>query len=176
LYRETHKTFAGYIEDVWGLKVRQAYRLMAHHETLRAINGIDPNRNDPDHFVITAPESHTRPFYSLPLETRGPAWQEAVETAPKGVLTAKHANRVASEWKVRLGLAKEPAATEEPEAMRPSTPEKPASEEHGETLERVDWLLARIGTPDSVEAAEVKLDLEKWRDRLVELERMHSAR
>lgn len=187
LYRDTHDTFALYIEDVWGMKVRQAYRLMAHHETLRAINGIDPNRNDPDRFMITAPESHTRPFYSLPLETRGMAWQEALATAPKGVLTGKHATRVANEWKVRLGLASGLAPVErpveQPETASPARPPRVRREQIGPivdtTVKTVRLLVDVIGTPDSSEAAEVSLALElieKYRDHLDKMERMHSGR
>ncbi len=86
LYRNTHGTFEEYLQGQWGLNRRRGYELMAAADVVNVINlsQIDPPQT----------ESHTKPLTRLASDQRAAAWQEAVETAPNGKVTAAHVAEV----------------------------------------------------------------------------------
>ncbi len=82
LYREDHSTFEDYCQERWGMTRRHANRLIEASEVIDNLGPIGP--------ILPATESQARPLTQLPAEQQGPAWQEAVETAPNNKPTAAH--------------------------------------------------------------------------------------
>lgn len=82
LYRGTHGTFEAYCQDRWHLERRRAYQLMdaaVVTENVKNFTQIPP-----------ATESQTIPLSKLPPDKQREAWQQAVDTAPDGKVTAAH--------------------------------------------------------------------------------------
>jgi phage N-6-adenine-methyltransferase len=87
LYRETYKTFEDYCRERWSLERRHAYRLM---DAAAAVANVSLGTQiDPPQY-----EKHARPLTGLSPDAQIAAWQEAVETAPNGKVTAAHVAEV----------------------------------------------------------------------------------
>lgn len=86
LYRETHGTFEDYCKDRWDFSRGHAYRLM---DSATIINTVSPIGD-----ILPATESQTRPLAKLDPQKQREVWQKAVETAPKGKITARHVEKV----------------------------------------------------------------------------------
>lgn len=91
LYRLTHGTFEDYCEDRWNLKRRAAYRLI---EAAGVVENVS-------NWTQTLPtnEAQTRPLAQLPAAQQPEVWQEAVETAPAGKITAAHVERTVERFR-----------------------------------------------------------------------------
>ncbi len=85
LYRQLHKTFEDYCKDKWGMARNYANKLVAACEVVDNLGTFVPK---------PANEAQARPLTPLPPEQQQEAWREAVETAPKGKVTAKHVAEV----------------------------------------------------------------------------------
>ena len=87
LYRNTHGTFEDYCREQWGMARRTAYQFIEAAtvvENVRNCAQIEPPIN----------EAQTRPLTGLPPSEQIAVWQEAVETAPNGKVTAAHVAEV----------------------------------------------------------------------------------
>lgn len=103
LYRETDATFEAYCKRRWGFTDRRARQLMDSAQVARAINaGTDTFEEYVERktgtVVPVANEAQARALAPV-LRESGPeavreAWQEAVETAPEGRVTAAHVEAV----------------------------------------------------------------------------------
>jgi phage N-6-adenine-methyltransferase len=96
LYRTAFDTFEDYCRQRWGLKRQRAYELIDAATVvgnLSEISDIQPAR-----------ESHAAPLAALPPETQRVVWQQAVETAPNGKVTAAHVQSVVDEYKAPIVL------------------------------------------------------------------------
>jgi hypothetical protein len=91
LYRTTHPTFEDYCREKWGLKRQRAYQLIE-------AAGITANVSQ---ICDTPPqrESHAAPLAVLPAADQPVVWQEAVETAPEGRITAAHVERTVERFR-----------------------------------------------------------------------------
>jgi hypothetical protein len=127
LYRGTHKTFDAYCRDRWKIAKSRAYQLIAAAETIEAISTVVD--------VVPANERQARPLVDLPKEDRPAAWQEAVETAPEGGVTAEHVAEVVAKRNTpvdhvaTLGKLREIAGdaydSDEPAEVEPVEPKPP---------------------------------------------------
>ena len=90
LYRETHKTFEDYCRDRWDMKRDYAYKMIASSNVYKNLD-VDNCIHKP--FT----ESQARPLTKLEPEQQVEAWQQAVETAPDGKVTAKHVKEVVNQ-------------------------------------------------------------------------------
>jgi len=87
LYQETgYATFEDYCRDRWDFSRFYAHRLIAAAEVVNAL----PIGNTPP----PVNEAQVRELAKAPEEVRGAVWQEAIETAPEGKVTAGHVQRV----------------------------------------------------------------------------------
>jgi hypothetical protein len=86
LYQETHRTFEAYCKERWGMSRPRAYQLIEAAEVTGRMSTVV---DKPTH------ESQVRPLTALPEEKQAAAWQEAVDTAPEGRVTARHTQGVA---------------------------------------------------------------------------------
>jgi hypothetical protein len=87
LYQQKgYKTFEQYCRERFQLERRHAYRLMDAAEVVENVSNWTQ--------IVPATESQARPLTSLPREEQPAAWQEAVETAPNGKVTAAHVQEV----------------------------------------------------------------------------------
>ena len=86
LYRDTHGTFEEYCQERWGISRPRAYQFIEAAETVGLLSTM----------VDTPPSSErqARPLTRLEPEEQIAAWQEAVETAPNGKVTAAHVAEV----------------------------------------------------------------------------------
>lgn len=75
----------------FGYKQSHVYRLLEAAQVERNISPM--GENDP------MPERQLRPLAALPPETQRTAWQQAVETAPNGKVTAAHVQSVVDEYR-----------------------------------------------------------------------------
>ena len=85
LYREEHKTFEAYCDRRWGWSKTQCNRVIASSSVVSNLTPIG---------VVPQSESVARPLTKLPADEQAGAWSEAVKTAPKGKVTAKHVEKV----------------------------------------------------------------------------------
>ena len=81
LYRAEHPTFEAYCRERWGMARRQADRLIEAAEVMEDLRPMG---------LIPANERQARPLAAVPPAERAEVWQEAVETAPNGKVTAAH--------------------------------------------------------------------------------------
>ena len=88
LYRGTHGTFEDYCRDTWGFVQQHATRLIRAAEVIRNI------QSEPIGSLFPTTESQARPLTRLEPAEQVAAWQEAVETAPNGKVTAAHVAEV----------------------------------------------------------------------------------
>ncbi len=86
LYRLSHGTFEEYCRDRWGFARNYANKMIAAAEVVTGLGTIVP--------TLPATESQARPLTSLPPDEQIAAWQEAVDTAPNGKVTAAHVAEV----------------------------------------------------------------------------------
>lgn len=86
LYRAMHRTFETYCRDRWGMAASRARQLIAAANVVRDLETVTT--------VTPANERVARCLAPLPPEQRAEVWREAVETAPGGVVTAAHVERV----------------------------------------------------------------------------------
>ncbi len=122
LYREQYALFEDYCQERWGFSRYYAHRLEAAAEVAADIQvpkgdgatGLSDTpfgeisrlaaEHDPPRPVSSPPppeplpplrnERQARPLSKLPREERHEAWAEAVKTAPRGKITAKHVESV----------------------------------------------------------------------------------
>jgi hypothetical protein len=93
LYRGQYSTFEAYCQERWGMKRSYAHRTIEAAkivtEDLLPIGNI-PDEPPAETLPLPANEAQVRPLTALPPEVRREAWQQAVETAPSGRVTATH--------------------------------------------------------------------------------------
>lgn len=93
LYRATHFTFEQYCEARWNIKQSRAYQLMdaaSVVENLRSSTMVELPQN----------ERQARALAQLAPERQPEAWEQIVETAPNGKVTAAHAERVVEQMQI----------------------------------------------------------------------------
>ncbi|MFC1895061.1 hypothetical protein ACFL0Q_00140 [Thermodesulfobacteriota bacterium] len=102
LYTEVlgYSTFEEYCRDRWDMSHRHAYRLL---ESASVVENLKCDQ------LVTQPlnESQARPLTRLPAETQAKAWQEVLNTAPEGKVTARHVTTVVAQY-IRGGLPPPP--------------------------------------------------------------------
>lgn len=86
LYRQTHGTFEDYCQERWGFARNYANKMIAAAGVVSGLGTIVPS--------LPATESQARPLTRLEPNEQIAAWQEAVETAPNGKVTAAHVAEV----------------------------------------------------------------------------------
>ena len=91
LYRQEYGTFEEYCKGRWSIERRRAYQLI---DASIVVSNIT---NDVKNFSHR--ESHVAPLAAIPVEDQAVAWQQAVETAPNGKVTAAHVQQVVDEYK-----------------------------------------------------------------------------
>lgn len=92
LYRATHFTFEQYCQERWGMSRPRAYQLIAAadvHTNLSTIVDNPPTN-----------EAQARELARLPPEQQPEVWEQIVETAPNGKVTAAHAERVVEQLQI----------------------------------------------------------------------------
>lgn len=91
LYRQDYGTFEEYCQERWGMQRAHAYRLIDAAGVVKSLSPIGD--------ILPATESQARPLTQLEPEEQAAAWQQAVETAPNGKVTAAHVQQVVDEYK-----------------------------------------------------------------------------
>ena len=91
LYRQGYGTFEEYCQERWGMQRNYANKMIAASEVVQNLGTIVP--------ILPATESQARPLTQLEPEEQAAAWQQAVETAPNGKVTAAHVQQVVDEYK-----------------------------------------------------------------------------
>lgn len=86
LYRQQYHTWEEYCHGRWGWGRNYANKLIVASETARNLGTIVP--------ILPQNETQVRPLTQLPAEQQVRAWQEAVESAPAGKVTAKHVRQI----------------------------------------------------------------------------------
>jgi len=89
-YRETHGTFEEYCKEKWGFERNYANKLIRASEVKDNLGTVVPKNIS---------ERALRPLTKLPPKEQKEVFQEAVETAPNGKVTAKHIEKTIQEYK-----------------------------------------------------------------------------
>lgn len=89
LYRADYDTFEEYCRDRWGMSRRHANRLVEAAEVANNLGPMGP---------IPQTERQARPLAPLPPEQQREAWQQAVESAPNGKVTAAHVEKTVATY------------------------------------------------------------------------------
>lgn len=134
LYRATHSTFDAYCRDKWNISRQYAYQLMQAADIAEEVSAI---------VDIPAPSNPAQVRPLAKLETtaeRQEAWQEAVETAPEGKVTAAHVQAVVQKRTEPEKPAEKLSSEVRPETshlLKPvsAAPEPPHEEEEIVTLD-----------------------------------------
>lgn len=90
LYRQGYPTFDEYCRQRWGMSRPHAYRLIEAAEVVRNLSPMGD--------ILPANERQARPLTALEPEQQAEVWQQAVETAPNGKVTAAHVESVVNEF------------------------------------------------------------------------------
>jgi len=142
LYRATHATFEDYCRERWGWSKTHVNRQIqaaeiASHLTPR---GVKPEA-----------EKHLRPLAGLEPEEQTGAWEEALQTAPAGRVTARHVRAVVDrrrrldpERQAKVDRFKARMEREDQEAAARHREELSSDEEMGDLLRRVDDQILRM--------------------------------
>jgi len=91
LYRAEFGTFDDYCRDRWGISKMHAYRLMDAAE----VSGVLKSNQ----LVTPQTESQARPLARLEPDEQIAVWQQAIETAPNGKVTAAHVAQVVGRYR-----------------------------------------------------------------------------
>ena len=100
LYRQSYTTFEDYLRQRWDLSRSYAHRMI---DAAVVVEHLLPNGN-----IVPVNEAQARPLTSLPPEQQQEVWQQAVETAPAGKVTAKHVQQTVNRAKATATAAKPP--------------------------------------------------------------------
>jgi hypothetical protein len=185
LYRESHDTFEGWCLAEYGWSSHRARQLIRGAEVVRNLQAAGSGNNW-SAFVMPASEGQARPLLRLPPEEQRSAWEEAVQSAPGGRVTAAHVEGVVLARRVKLGL-QEPApgpakarAAEGPIVDVQQVPDKQQKlrEFADQAIAAVRAFQAELGTPDSrLTGLTPIIDaLQDCKDHLPNVERMQAAR
>lgn len=93
LYRLSHATFEDYCQQRWGMNRGHANRLIAAASVVGSLDPIGSISSMP------TSESQVRPLTVLQPDQRREAWQQAVDTAPNGKVTAAHVEAVVQQYR-----------------------------------------------------------------------------
>jgi hypothetical protein len=119
LYRDGYPTFDAYLQHRWPeLSSRRAYQLMEAASVVQHVNQGSMNQGS-----IPTSERHVRPLVKLDPDEQRAAWQQVVETAPHGKITAAHVQRVVDQRQPRAvpAAALFPGPATHPELERVAT-------------------------------------------------------
>jgi hypothetical protein len=108
LYRQTHSTFAEYVEDRWKMSVRQAYRLIEATET---VNGLPAQCAQ-----LVTNESQARELTKIEPENRAEvlkAVSENGKVTAKAIYTEARKRKETLIAKIEMAIFKAPKMTEE---------------------------------------------------------------
>lgn len=86
LYKDTFRNFEEYCQERWGFQRNYANKLIASAKVSENLGTTVP--------LKPTSESQTRPLTHLEPEQQKEVWKKAVETAPKGRVTARHVEQV----------------------------------------------------------------------------------
>lgn len=93
LYRAQYGTFEDYLTQRWNMTPQHAGRLISAAEVAGNLEPIGS---------IPVTESQARPLTSLEPEVQRAAWQEVIDTAPNGKITAAHVEAVAQTYRTPI--------------------------------------------------------------------------
>lgn len=81
LYRDSHKTFEAYCKDRWGWDRQRAYQMISAADAATDVKHVLQKPENPRQAAALA---------QAPKELREEIWEQVIETAPNGKVTAKH--------------------------------------------------------------------------------------
>jgi len=102
------ETFEAYCKAKWDISRQHAYRFI---DSAKVLDNVTDRLQ-----IAPANLEQTRPLARLEPEAQREAWQQAVETAPQGKVTAAHVQKVVKAYQLEGGKRKweaEPAPDEE---------------------------------------------------------------
>jgi len=91
LYRRDYSTFEDYCRQRWGMSKPQAIRLIQAAEVTENLVPMGT--------IFPTNERQARPLAQLPAEEQAAAWQQVVDTAPDGKITAAHVENVVEKFR-----------------------------------------------------------------------------
>jgi len=103
LYRVDHDTFEDYCVDRWEMKRAYADRLIKSAEVANNLTPMGAKSENNHNFPTS--ERQVRPLTKLDPDEQKEVWQEAIETAPNGKVTAKHVEEVIEARNETSGLS-----------------------------------------------------------------------
>ena len=137
LYRTAFDTFEDYCRERWGMSRPRAYQLI---DAATVASNLST--------TVDIPERHLRPLVALEPEEQRTAWQQVLETAPNGKVTAAHVERTIE----RLHTPQQPDDLPPalPLALKPSMAVHYSSEtpEHYTPQEVIERVIACMGGID----------------------------
>lgn len=139
LYRNSYSTFEQYCSERWGLSKTHTNRIIGASVVVENLTVAVENLT-PIGVILPETESQARPLTTLEPAQQVEAWAEAVETAPKGKVTAAHVSKVVEKYKPapvqKVAPKPEPEHKPAPPLARPEpTPEPMAVHYSSESSE-----------------------------------------
>jgi N6-adenosine-specific RNA methylase IME4 len=120
LYKNSHATFEDYCRDKWGMSRFYAHRLI---DAAIVTTNLLPIGN-----IIPQTESQARPLTILSPSEQPAVWQQAVETAPDGKVTAEHVQAMVNLYREQQREKREVRRAEIVQTL--TTPKPPTTKSH----------------------------------------------
>lgn len=187
LYREEFRTFEEYCQARWKISARRANQLCAAPAVL--LNVTEAESPAAGWATLPVSERVLRPLASLPPEEQRQAWTEAVQTAAKGKVTARHVEEVVRKHRQQDENPRElvpPKEKEKEFIFRPLPEFRPMAVKDSKRLAAAERavsdlvrLIEDLGTADSATGADLQLALrilQKYRDHVERVEQMLAAK
>ena len=114
LYRYKFATFEAYCRDRWQFTAHRARQLIHSAEVIEnlcaepeALPNEDPaattdRRQETKPAILPSTESQARPLARLPKEKQRQAWDDAIESAPAGKVTARHVEASVAKFQPKI--------------------------------------------------------------------------
>jgi hypothetical protein len=187
LYRAEFGNFEEYCAARWKMNASRARQLCGAANVMITLGESVTTGNTLPRLMLPANERQARPLLKLPEKEWVSAWHEAYTTAPTGVVTGAHVERIVRK---RLGqpepVIPPPSAPETKPEAKPEPSSTPINGKEArlraaleDAMEASRELVTEIGTPDSEAASKVVGIVEALQDYQLHLERMgklHNAR
>lgn len=90
LYRAEFGTFEDYCRERWAMSRPRAYQLIEAAETVSGLSTIVD--------ILPKTESQARPLAKLEPEQQREVWQQVIDTAPMGIITAAHVQKTVDDF------------------------------------------------------------------------------
>lgn len=141
LYRQTHKRFAEFCDEILGMSYRRAYQLRDSAEFIERLKRLNDcsKKGGASELPMPKNENQIRPLAGLPPDEQLEAWKEANEESPDADITGKMLKRI-----VRARKKKVAAKNGEQTQQDKTEAQTAAFDSATELSKTIEWLNSQL--------------------------------